>query len=283
MRCNHCGYENNDNFTFCPQCSKETEQQCATENSTVSDAIAGTEMPQFTVNPAAEHVLKALKDKLFLTICILFTVSTALTVFSGSFNVINILLTIFLWLTYSQAQKDNADAEHLRFISGTVYALYVIFFVAAVLFVLCGLIFIFIGGAFSYNTASLNEIFSEMNITLNISGIPLDLLPTHYYVVLFGVIFIIGGLITTILNILGIGSIHKFIRSVYRSINAGQILVEKNVAAQKWLMVFGILEAIECISSLSNQTSLALYSGIAMASALIVCSVLVKKHFCNKD
>ena len=58
-----------------------------------------------------------------------------------SVPLIHILITVFLWLTYAQSRKDVADAEHLRCVSGAVYAQYVIVYVAAGLCLLAGVIF----------------------------------------------------------------------------------------------------------------------------------------------
>ena len=88
----------------------------------------------------ADQLLPALKDPLFLVVCILLSISCLLSLSAGSVPLIDILITVFLWLTYAQARKDIADAGHLRCVSGALYAQYVIVYVVAGLLLVVGVI-----------------------------------------------------------------------------------------------------------------------------------------------
>ena len=79
---------------------------------------------------------------------------------ADSFSVINILLTVFLWLTYASARKDKVPTDHLRFISGTLFAQYVILFVAAGLCLLVGVIFAIAFNAFFSDPAYIESLLS---------------------------------------------------------------------------------------------------------------------------
>lgn len=118
MKCANCGFESEQNYSVCPQCQANTQS-----------------------NPAAQKILCVLKDPLFLVICILMSISCAISLAADNLPLINILITVFLWLTYAQSRKEIADAKHLRFISGAVYANYVINYVIAGLVVILGVIF----------------------------------------------------------------------------------------------------------------------------------------------
>ena len=83
MKCSNCGYESQEDFIYCTNCG-----------TAVADA------PAVSLNPVADKVLAVLKDRLFLVICILMSVSCVAALMCESIPIINILLTIFLWLTY---------------------------------------------------------------------------------------------------------------------------------------------------------------------------------------
>ena len=125
MKCNNCSFESEQDFAFCPNCSAP-----AGEPVSVSEPI---------VNPVGERVMAALKDKMFLAICVLLTVASAISTFSGGgIPAIIILHTVFLWIAYSKVQKNIVDTKQLRNLSGTVYAQYVVLNVLSIIFpVLC--------------------------------------------------------------------------------------------------------------------------------------------------
>ena len=106
MKCNQCGFEAAQDSLFCPQCGERMVQDASGRSG------------------FADQLLPALKDPLFLVVCILLSISCLLSLSAGSVPLIDILITVFLWLTYAQARKDIADAGHLRCVSGALYAQY---------------------------------------------------------------------------------------------------------------------------------------------------------------
>ena len=129
MKCIKCGFESAEDFNFCPVCSEPQ-----------------TPVESVSINPAADVVMPALKDNLFLAICILITIYCGLALVSGTLPLIQVLTTIFLWLVYSQSKEGFVSENHLRNVSGTVYAGYVINNVVFGIIAFCGII---IGGLFS--------------------------------------------------------------------------------------------------------------------------------------
>ena len=141
MKCPNCGFESERNYPTCSQCQAEIQ-----------------------ANPVAQKILRPLKDALFLVICILMSASCLLSLAADNVPLIEILLTVFLWLTYAQSCKGIADAKHLRCISGTVYADYVITYVAAGLVLVLGLIAAAAFGMFLNDPAFLKALKVELKI-----------------------------------------------------------------------------------------------------------------------
>jgi len=265
MRCNHCGFENPQDFQYCPNCGSVISQEFATRN------------------PVAESILGVLQDKLFLAVCILITVGCGLYLFDDNISVINILLTIFLWLTYSKARKGIADAEHLRCVSGTVYASYVVSYVVCGLIILSGLLLAMVFGLFSQNTGMIYEFLDEFGISGS------EIFPSagagmaELVFSLFGwIIFIVLALIAAggiLINIYGMRKIHRFVKSTYMSLQSCNVKIEKPAAVKNWLIVFGIFSTVSAVSSLLNNLVMAALAEGCITAATFLGSMLVRKYF----
>lgn len=268
MKCYNCGFESPDDFAFCPKCGVRQEVP-----------QWGGDMQTAQSSQAAQRVLTSMKDSLFLAICILFTIGTAIPALRLNFNVINILLTIFLWLAYSTAQKGDSPKEQLRCLSGTVFASYVVTYVICGVMAFCGLIFILLGG-------NIREIFSEI-MSINIMGINIYGMMAYEWVRAFGTAivyligfaFIIGAVVVAFLNYFGTRSIHRFVQSVYMGIDDESIQVVKVNTAGVWLLVFGIFSGFGAVSSLFSGELLAFVSSGAISAAEIIGYVMVKNYY----
>lgn len=117
MRCTNCGYNNDGDARFCKSC--------------------GFAM-SFNQNPLAERILPLLKDDLFMALCILYSISVGFSLISGGMPVTRILMTIFLWLIFSQSRKETIASNYMRCISGTIFASYVIKWILCCIVALCG-------------------------------------------------------------------------------------------------------------------------------------------------
>lgn len=273
MKCNNCGFEYQENFEYCPNCGapKAVEFPNGQQPPTAEPV---------SLNPAADKVLAALKDKAFLAICRLLTVSCVLAL-DGGFPLISILITIFLWLTYNSAQKGFANENHLRSISGTVYASYVITNVVCGMLIVCGVLF----GALVAITAGTAEFAEGFDAAISqydlgeyafsYADIPQELF--GIVGLLIGVAFVIVAVIMLVINILGMRKIHRFAKSVYMGIMFQNPNFENPRAAKNWLLFFGICSAIAAVFSISSETVAALASGCDAAAAIIA-SVLINKY-----
>lgn len=265
MKCNNCGYEAEGEFAYCPSCG-------SSQNPVVAEA------PAEPVNTAATRVLTALKDKLFLALCILVSVSCAMTLFSSGPDVISILFTIFLWLTFAKAQQGVADEKYLRCISGTYYAHYVILNVAAIIMIVAGILCSSVLNVLLADESFVGEISGMLDGYAPGVGSQLSGLFTAGLGILFMIIFILAGVIMLLINLFSNRYIHRFAKSVYQSIEAGQLQLQHINAAYGWLWVFGIFSGISCLSNLASGNVLLILSSGTNAAASIIAALLVKKH-----
>lgn len=244
MKCTNCGFETEQCYTLCPQCQAAQP------------------------NYAGQAILRALKDPLFLVVCILISATAALSVVAGNLPVIEILFTVFLWLVYSKSSKGIADAKQLRCVSGTVYANYVITYVVAVLLAVVGMILAVALKAVLSDPALLDS------LGLYTAFAALTLVPSG----LVTVVFVIMAVVIVVLNYFSFRYIHRFAKSVYQSIETGKLELQHTTAAMVWLFIFGGLSGIGCLSSLTNVELLSALISAANCGACIIAGLLIKNH-----
>ena len=247
MKCNNCGFEHEEAKNFCPKCG----------NSLTYEVIS--------LNPMADRVSVIFKSGMFLTICILLTAGSVFSLLSGGgIPVFPILYSIFLWLCYAQGKKGFTDQTHLRSISGTTFAYYIVEYVAAGLLVLCGLLCML-------GTSAVSE---ELIYLLEAEGLISSELPYNMLgllCVILSVILLMSAVAVILINVFGVRKIHKFIQSVYKSIeyNQNQIVCAKT--ARTWLIIFGSFGiASAFLSLLSLSTISAAYTLTSYEAATTV-------------
>lgn len=263
MKCVKCGFESAEEFKYCSNCGAAVEDDTSPET-----------RPE--INPVAERFLTIFNDKLFITICILMTISCAFGIFSGDLNVINILIAIFLWLTYSKARKGVVSVEHLRCVSGSVYANYIIVNVVSGILIVCGFILSVAGSLLAMSGLPLDEFIDEIELS-----IPkyLQIQEEMYKIIglVIGLSFIFAAALLLVVNLLGQRKIHRFAKSVYQAIYTGNPYFENPNAVKNWLMFFGVCSAISAVTSI-NEIEMFISMG-CMAAAEIIASVMVKRYF----
>jgi len=255
MKCIHCGFESEQDFSFCPSCG---------------DAA----MPAAEVGaPAAQKILAIVKDPLFLVICILMSACCLVLLSLGNLPLLEILFAVFLWLTYAKGQKDIADAEHLRCVSGVVYAQYVISYVTAGLIVVMGIIFDLAFGALISQTELLESLLSDFvdvsELLPMLAAVPSGLIMSIFFVI---------GITMVVVNIFSLRYIHRFAQSVYRSILAEELQLRCTKATKIWMYIIGVSSLISAMSTLGSGQTLAALSGGAAGAMAIIAGLLIRKH-----
>ena len=271
MKCKNCGFEYGEQYDYCPNCGTQNAVEQPTKQP-VAEAVS--------LNPVADKVMSALKDSGFLVLCILMSISCVLSL-KGGFPLINILLTIFLWLTYADVQKGFANEKHLQSISGTVYASYVITNVVSIILIVCGVLFGVLVTAFAGTeefAQGFDMAISQYDLgefAFSYEDIPQGLM--GFAGVFIGGAFVFIGAIALVINILGTKKIHAFAKSVYMGIMLQNPNFQNPRAAKNWLMFFGVCSAIGAVLSVFSEPVVAIASGCD-AAATIIASVLIDKH-----
>lgn len=257
MKCYKCGNEIGDGFEYCPIC-------------------AAPILPNSLI---ANKVLTVLRDNLFLAICVLLSVVCGASILVGEgFPITTILAMIFLWITYSKAKDGIVNVKSMRWVSGVVYAEYVITNVVAIILavagVLLGVAVSFIGNSNLYLKSFVDA------MAANFYGLSFSMTEA----LAIGIGWIVAGLfvfisaIMLVINVFAWKKLHGFVKSVYVSVQTGGATPVVNAKiAKTWLWVFGIFSALGTIVSFYNI--FALVSNGCATAAYIIGAVLVDRYF----
>lgn len=268
MKCNYCGFETKENFSFCPKCGKNV---CYKDNF----------IEPVSLNPMADLVIDILRDKMFFVSCILLSVFTVMNTFKGGFDIIGILFTVFLWLTYASAKKGIANHKHLRCISGTYYAVYVIFTVFSILLLVATILCVL-----SIVLASLfdkDAVMPIMRASFNSQDFgyftPVLLFIFEVSEYLFFSLYVILSVGFILLCIFVIRPVHRFLKSLYKSVETGIPVFTKVKTAKNFFLVWGIFCGIIALLALIiNKDLYDFTSHASLSAANIIISILIKEY-----
>ncbi len=270
MKCPHCDYEKTEAFAYCPKCGKPSTRE-----------------PDPIVICPTPRILSLIKSDLFFIVCILLTVGCGCMLLSAGFNVLTLLITIFSWLTYVGGRKNVVEHTHIKVISGSVYTIYVINNILAIITAICGVIYTLalsiptILGGFNI------EEFISTKLTAEEYG-PLALIPFTMVALISALAMVLGfilialAIVILIFNLAGVKKIHRLIQSIYKSAEAGEENFVGVNKAQPWIIIFAVLSILSAISCVSANDIFGFLSESAFAAALIICNILVSKHLCDK-
>ena len=266
MFCQNCGFNLDDNAAFCPNCGNAVAKADASiytstapvatpapeqtyaapqQNYTTPQPVYNVPQPTYNapqptfLNPITARFNTAFSNALFLVVCILVTVSTVFSSFtptdtSQSFSpdVLGILFSIFLWITFVSAKKGNINVKSLRSTSGTTFAMYIVMWVAVGILGLCGLLLLVAGNALggSIMGSLVDELGSDAAILYEL-GLGSAGAAFAFIVI---IVLIIAGLLA-VYNIFFIGGLHKFAKSIYTSAQNGFENIEKANSCSIWL------------------------------------------------
>ena len=259
MKCTNCGFESPEGVNSCANCGTALKQGLVSRNE------------------AADKIVGVLKDKLFLVICILLSVSLGLGILAGAFNIITLLLVIFLWMVYGNSTKDVVDTKNLRRVSGTVYASYVINNIVFVLFAVLGVVIGLVFDALAKEAefiAMLEKELAAVNLEIDAAQI-IEFLLGGFGWLIAGV-FLFVAVVGLVINICGFRKIHRLAKSVYQSVDMADLsLIKKANGAKNWLWVFGVCSAISMLSA--GDWTVMVSSGCS-AAACILAAILVNRY-----
>lgn len=275
MKCKHCGFEFEENFKFCKNCGAPIDE---------------APVEPVSLNPAADKVLPALKDKLFLVICILYSAVSVFSLALGSVSIINILLTVFMWLAYVDATKGIANEKHLRGISGTVYASYILGNVAAILLMVCGVLLGVVTATLTASYTSMGEFvdglvnsleqqgFSDFATT--ISGLTYESIIIMGWIVSIALVF--GSVAALVINIISMKKIHGLTKSIYQGIMYPNPDFRYARATKGWLIFFAVCSGISITGQLRTGAALSIIVALCNLAITILAIILVDKYLIQK-
>lgn len=268
MKCPHCEFERDTAFSFCPMCGKSSTRE------EVPTAVCPT-----------PRILNLIKDDLFLALCILLTVGVGCSLLYSGLNLVFLLITIFAWLTYAGSKKNIVEHKHIRVISGSVYATYIINNILAIISAVCGVFYIiaiFIPALLG-NIAP-EELFNSNSLNTEGYGL-MGLIPFTAIALLWalamviGFILIIFAIVILVLNVAGIKKIHRLIKSIYQSAEVGE---ENIIGANKvggWLITFAVISILSSIFWISNGNIFGLITEGCFAAVYLIFYILISRYF----
>lgn len=257
MKCKNCKFDIQGQLEFCPNCGARFDSTTTT--------IESTENHSFF----AEKLLPALNSNLFFVLCMLITVSCVLSFCSGGIPVINVLITIFLWIAFADAKRGIVNRTQLRNISGTIYALYIITNVASIIILVAGVICTVFSKSISLQEdveLELRGLFASANID------------AKALILVSGIICIGVGVACLLINVLGVKKIHTFAKSVYSGHVDETFTFIGMKSAKTWLIVFTVLNAISAANSLLNGEAVGALSYLLATGMYVVPVILIDKH-----
>ena len=297
MKCSNCGYEQENDFSFCPSCGSSIEQQASanmqppkTTSSAKTEANGVTytgrvdssrmqPKPQIdisTLDPR-QRANALFRDGSFLGALILMSVNVILDIFSiipFGISIIRILFVIFGWIAYAAANKYRIEVKHVRWISGVCAANKIVSYVKTGIILAAGIVCMVVLSA--AGTSSLIwDALSKVPEAAQYRQYIEPLATASGAVVLVGCI--IAAAFTFVFAFLGLRSFHFFVRSVYRSIESGSYQIEKRRNCTAWLIVFAVFSGLGVFGGLINI--IGTLQSIAGCVAYILLSIAVNRYY----
>ena len=266
MKCNNCGFEHEQDFEYCVNCGAKVEK----ENFVPVEPVS--------LNPAEDVVLPALKDNLFLTLCILMSAMCALSFTASGLPLLMVLITIFMWLAYADAKKGFANEKHLQVVSGAVYANYIITNVLSVLIVGVGVLI----GVMFKSIINDPDIMLELELLFNELGIGEFEITQEIANVIgwaMGAFFVVFGILMFVFNVLMVRKIHQFLKSVYMGVMYQNTEFKKPMAVRNWMIFYAVCGGIMVATYVTSASFVGILQGACAMGIGIMASKLVKKYF----
>lgn len=233
---------------------------------------------------------------LFLTLCIMISVLTCVELAFSNVNVLMVLLTIGMWISYSKARDGEKLGTGAVMISGTLKAMKILLWVSTGIFFFAGMVAVLLSDWFVSDvgdiidaylpeiTSSLESMgIADVDIKSEIFGLldSLEAMGLSSFEVISIVITAVGivisaiALIMVLMNVFYFRKLHLCAKSIceYEKGNTDEIIYVN--AVSNWLMVLGILSAVSAAISLGGSSMI---TEAVTAALYILASVFIKKN-----
>ncbi len=267
MICNNCNQQCADTDVFCSNCGATLEKETAAP---ASEPVVSQPVISNEVNPVVQKWQQIFSHSLFLVMAILVSCSAVFSLFEGTFvfsiDVISVLFTIFFWIIFASAKKNEVSAKHIRWISGTIYAQKIVNWVIVGVLGFLALISIF-------SASMLGEILDTFNYNFDrevyaiIANVGLSV-----FFVIFAVVLLLIAAAVVVINLLYISPAHQVAKSLYN----GFIDVNKLRTIRTWSLVLGIISGVGALVSIGDGFA-SFISSACVAATFIVAYVWIDK------
>ena len=244
MFCKKCGKKIPDNSLFCTFCGAEQGETAPMEQSGGAATVF--------------HSVCASNDFHLLTVFYLVSVcaSALASVAVGTvpLPIIQIFIIIALFKLEKLAKQNAPLADFASPLKTfrIIINIYRIFcWIAAIIIGVCGAITLIAGGALAAGGIAeyAEEFLSEVDLAPQL--VPLVSSLGGMFIGFLGIIFIVIGIITAVLNIFMYGSFYKTAESAELSAKTGDIYIDSLSKTRVWLIVSAVLSGISALSTLS--------------------------------
>ncbi len=263
MICKNCNQQCADTDVFCSNCGATLEKETAAP---ASEPVVSQPVISNEVNPVVQKWQQIFSHSLFLVMAILVSCSAVFSLFSGSVKVIPILFTIFFWIIFASAKKNEVSAKHIRWISGTIYAQKIVNWVIVGVLGFLALISIF-------SASMLGEILDTFNYNFDreVYAIIAEVGLSAFFVI-FAIVLLLIAAAVVVINLLYISPAHQVAKSLYY----GFIDVNKLRTIKTWSLVLGIIAGVGALVSIGDGFA-SFISSACVAATYIIAYVWIDK------
>lgn len=272
MICKNCNHQCADTDVFCTYCGATLEKETAapaSEAFATSEPVISQPVISDTVNPIVQKWQQIFSHNLFLVMAILVSCSAVFSLLSGSVNVISILFTIFFWILFASAKKNEVSAKQIRWVSGTIYAQKIVNWVLVGLLGFCAIISIF-------STSLLSSILRFGNLGDSSVYSILGGFGATALGVIVAIALLIAAAFIVVVNILYITPAHQIANSLYN----GFIDTNRLHIVKTWSLVLGILSGVSALFTIGGGFC-SFIASASVAAAYIIAYVWIDKITAN--
>ena len=281
---------------FLPSKNNEKEYKMNNQDFEKNEFDSVSEIAVSTDYSGRYDLKKIFSGPLFLTLCIMISVLTCVELAFSNVNVLMVLLTIGMWISYSKARDGEKLGTGAVMISGTLKAMKILLWVSTGIFFFAGMVAVLLSDWLVSDVGDIIDAYlPEITFSLESMGIAdvdieseifglldsLEAMGLSSFEVISIVITAVGivisaiALIMVLMNVFYFRKLHLCAKSIceYEKGNTDEIIYVN--AVSNWLMVLGILSAVSAAISLGGGSMI---TEAVTAALYILASVFIKKN-----